>query len=83
MVEEGEAEKTIDVFRCHSDHATGLAGALNALEMRFGYQKTDIQHELAEISDCPQVDTSVEGMRVLLKDISSCYVKVSFGQLEI
>ena len=39
---------------------TGLAGFLYALEMRFVYQKTDIQHKSAEISGCPQVNMSVE-----------------------
>ena len=58
-------------------------GALRALDMRFGYHKTDVERELAEISSRPQVEMSMEGMRKLLNDLSTSYVKASFRQLNL
>ena len=62
---------------------TGLVGALHALDMQFGYQQTDVQHKLTEISTRPQVEMSMEGMRELLNDLSASYVKASFRQLNL
>ena len=79
----GDAGKIIEVYRCHVDPSISLCGALQTMEMQFGYQKTDVQHELAEISIRKQADMSIEGMRELLTDLSYSYVKASFGKPDL